>query len=244
MIQLPKMINYFRKQHDMTLEQLGEHFGKSKSAMSRWIKGDRSPMVDDLIRLADIFHTDVTTLLFGLDYKTVKTTGQIDSQTKELIQTIKQLQPNEKKETIVFAKSFIEKRSVAKRHLFPIQVVEAVAAGVGYSYDNNQTTTFYTDRDNLKTYDVATLVSGDSMEPEIKNGDVILLQKNVHHISGQIYTVDYNEKSYVKKVYFEKDNLRLVSLNDKYEDIIIPLNTPHYLNIVGQVVDHFTPINH
>lgn len=241
MIKLPEMIDYFRKQHDLTLEELGEKLGKTKSAMSRWIGGDRSPMVTDLVRLAELFQTDITTLVFGIDATHTKPTRKIDSQTQELVNVIKQLNAAEKNKTIAFAQNLINSRTTNIK-LFPVQTVEAVAAGIGYSYGNNETVTYYTSRDDLKNYDIASLVSGDSMQPDIQNGDVILIQKDAPFISGQLYAVDYDEKSYVKKVYFEKDNLRLVSTNEKYEDILIPLNTDNYLNVVGRVVDWFTPV--
>lgn len=241
MIKLPEMIDYFRKQNDLTLEELGEKLGKTKSAMSRWIGGDRSPMVTDLVRLSEIFNTDITTLVFGVETQTTKPSRKIDVQTQELVNVIKKLNTIEKSKTIAFAQHLIDNR-VSNIKLFPVQTVEAVAAGIGYSYGNNETVTYYTSRDDLKHYDIASLVSGDSMEPDIKNGDIILIQKDTPFISGQLYAVDYDEKSYVKKVYFEKDNLRLVSTNEKYNDILIPLNTDNYLNIVGQVVDWFTPV--
>lgn len=241
MIKLPEMIDYFRKQNDLTLEELGEKLGKTKSAMSRWIGGDRSPMVTDLVRLSEIFNTDITTLVFGIESKIPKNTRKIDTQTQKLVNVIKQLNTFEKQKTIEFAQQLIDSRSNNIK-LFPIETIEAVAAGIGYSYGNNETAIYYTSRDDLKNYDIASLVSGDSMQPDIQNGDVILIQKDAPLISGQLYAVDYDEKSYVKKVYFEKDNLRLVSTNEKYDDILIPLNTDNYLNIVGQVVDWFTPV--
>lgn len=241
MIKLPEMIDYFRKQNNLTLEELGEKLGKTKSAMSRWIGGDRSPMVTDLVRLSEIFNTDITTLVFGLESNTPKTSRKIDAQTQELVNVIKQLNNFEKSKTIAFAQELIETRTNNIK-LFPVQTIEAVAAGIGYSYGNNETVTYYTSRDDLKNYDIASLVSGDSMQPDIQSGDVILIQKDAPFISGQLYAVDYDEKSYVKKVYFEKDNLRLVSTNEKYDDILIPLDTDNYLNIVGHVVDWFTPV--
>lgn len=62
---LGKMIDYFRRNNDMTLEDLGNKLDKSPSAISRWISGDRSPMIEDLIRLTEIFKTDIDTLMYG-----------------------------------------------------------------------------------------------------------------------------------------------------------------------------------
>lgn len=63
------MIDYYRRQNNLTLEELGKKLGKSPSAVSRWITGDRSPMVEDLIRLTDLFDTDITTLMYGRQKK-------------------------------------------------------------------------------------------------------------------------------------------------------------------------------
>ncbi|WP_163546370.1 LexA family transcriptional regulator [Granulicatella sp. zg-ZJ] len=233
---LPIMIDTFRKEQDMTLEDIGKKINKSKSAISRWIKGDRSPMIEDLERLADIFQTDIHTLLYG------KKTVTVSKTTAELIKVVKQLSDKEQKKTLDFIDNLIAQRTMAIT-LHPINVVEALAAGVGYNYGNNDTITLYTDRDDLKPYDVASAVSGDSMEPLLHNHDVVLIKKNSDFINGEIYAIDYDGKSYVKKVYFEKDALVLVSLNEKYDNIIIPRHSDDaYLNIVGRVVDWFTPV--
>ena len=60
-----KMIDRYRKRDGLTLEELGKRLDKSPSAVSRWISGDRSPMVDDLIRLTELFDTDIESLLYG-----------------------------------------------------------------------------------------------------------------------------------------------------------------------------------
>ncbi|QMI85942.1 helix-turn-helix domain-containing protein [Carnobacteriaceae bacterium zg-84] len=233
---LPIMIDTFRKEQDMTLEDIGKKINKSKSAISRWIKGDRSPMIEDLERLADIFQTDIHTLLYG------KKTVTVSKTTAELIKVVKQLSDKEQKKTLDFIDNLIAQRTITIT-LHPINVVEALAAGVGYNYGNNDTITLYTDRDDLKPYDVASAVSGDSMEPLLHNHDVVLIKKNSDFINGEIYAIDYDGKSYVKKVYFEKDTLVLVSLNEKYDNIIIPRHSDDaYLNIVGRVVDWFTPV--
>lgn len=53
---LGKMIDYFRKRDNLTLDELGKRLNKSPSAVSRWISGDRSPMVDDLIKLTLLYN--------------------------------------------------------------------------------------------------------------------------------------------------------------------------------------------
>ena len=39
--------------------------GKSESAISKWIKGVRSPMVEDFDKMVNLFNTDPDTLMYG-----------------------------------------------------------------------------------------------------------------------------------------------------------------------------------
>lgn len=234
---LPQMIDTLRKENNMTLEILGQKLGKSKGAISRWTKGDRSPMIDDLEKLAEIFETDVTTLLYG----TTRKTATVSKTLATIITKAKKLTLPQQEEVLTFIDNLTTQHKTIP--LFPIPVVEALAAGVGYTYGDNEVTTLYTNRTDLKPFDIASSVSGNSMEPLISNHDVVLIKKDRAHISGNLFAIDYDGKSYLKKVFFEKNQLRLVSINEDYADILIPLNSEHYLNIVGEIVDWFTPIS-
>ncbi len=127
----------------------------------------------------------------------------------------------------------------------PVYVTEKAAAGFGYSYGENEVTPYYTDRKDLHQYDFATLVDGDSMEPNYTNGDVVLIKSGYDNVNGGVYLVDYDGKSYIKKLYNDGDRFRLVSINRAYENIIIDIPTDDdvFFNIVGKVVDRFTPID-
>ena len=64
---LGKMIDHFRKARGMTMDELGETLDKTASTVSRWINESRSPKVEDLIKLTELFNTDINTLLYGDD---------------------------------------------------------------------------------------------------------------------------------------------------------------------------------
>lgn len=125
-----------------------------------------------------------------------------------------------------------------------VYTIEKVAAGNGYGYTNESSVPYYTDRTDLYNYDFATVVKGDSMIPKFNDGDIILVKTGYDNVNGDIYVIDYDGKSYVKKLYNDGDRFRLVSINKKYENIIIDIPTDDsiYFNIVGKVVDSFTPI--
>lgn len=123
--------------------------------------------------------------------------------------------------------------------------IENVSAGTGYTYGDNETFQCYTDRSEFKLYDFATRIKGDSMEPQFKDGDIILVKSGYDNVNGGIYVIDYAGESYVKKLYNDGDRFRLVSINRTYENITIDIPTDDdvFFNIVGKVVDSFTPLD-
>lgn len=83
-------------------------------------------------------------------------------------------------------------------------------------------------------YDLAFLVSGNSMTPTFEDGEIIFVEKYPNPINGAIMVVQIDNEAFIKKVYLEKDNLRLVSLNQDYDDILA--NGDNNIRIVGKVV--------
>ncbi|WP_251713136.1 helix-turn-helix domain-containing protein [Lactococcus ileimucosae] len=65
-IRLPEMIDYFRKENGWTMKEFGEKLNKSESAISKWIKGVRSPMVEDFDKMVNLFNTDPDILMYGI----------------------------------------------------------------------------------------------------------------------------------------------------------------------------------
>jgi len=78
------------------------------------------------------------------------------------------------------------------------------------------------------------IVKGDSMEPKYHDGDLLWIDSRQLVDSGQIGVFVVEGESYVKK----KGHNKLISLNSKYDDILIDEHTE--FSIVGKVVD-FTP---
>lgn len=135
-----------------------------------------------------------------------------------------------------------------EKSLHAITGITATAAasglGRGYGYDDNDTYTVYTDERPPKTYTFATMVKGDSMMPEYKEGDMLYLHdKGISSYSGMLAVVAYGDRTYFKKIYTEDEHLRLVSLNEKYEDILLDFPPSEDTHIrIFEVVGSFTPI--
>ncbi|WP_259760069.1 LexA family transcriptional regulator [Lactococcus cremoris] len=84
------MIDYFRKENNWTMKEFGEKLGKSESAISKWIKGVRSPMVEDFDKMVNLFNTDPDTLMYGASgfSTTLSEINKISSQLEEPRQKI------------------------------------------------------------------------------------------------------------------------------------------------------------
>ena len=72
------------------------------------------------------------------------------------------------------------------------------------------------------------------------NGEVVLIKETGFDYDGAIYAVDWDGQTYIKKVYREKDGLRLVSINSKYKDKFAPYEEDP--RIIGKIVGNFMPI--
>lgn len=86
----------------------------------------------------------------------------------------------------------------------------------------------------VPNHDIALRVNGNSMEPMFHDGDVVFVKKTpeVHH--GSIIIIIVNDSAYIKKLYRRDDEVRLISLNPQYEDIV--LNPDDTIEIIGNVI--------
>ena len=108
----------------------------------------------------------------------------------------------------------------------------ALCAGTGNNIDDNVP---YTEYETDEMYcDFALKVSGDSMEPDIPNGSIVLVKICDIVNSGEIGAFYYDGVAYCKRVLFENGKSYLESSNTKYAPIeILPENT---LKIYGKIV--------
>lgn len=86
-------------------------------------------------------------------------------------------------------------------------------------------------------YDMLLQINGDSMLPMFQDGERIFVRKiedSSELRSGQIGVFIIDGESYLKKAYKEDNQLRLVSLNDKYDDLIF--NEVNDIEVIGTVV--------
>ena len=120
----------------------------------------------------------------------------------------------------------------------------SAAAGYGTNNDNESfksipvTASFLTAilRIPAKEYDVINVL-GNSMEPFLKDGDMVLVLPTHEASNGEIVIANLGGDLYVKKLLKDpiKKRIRLTSMNELYEDIVVEDDELDQLKIVGVV---------
>lgn len=224
-IVIGEKIRQYRLANGWTQQELGAKIGISKNAIGNYEKGFRSPKKNTMFDLAKAFSISIDDLFPPVqkpspsDIQTIYDKLEPPRQGKVLTYAERQLdeQKNEDKTKINEVSEVIS--------LYQVEVVSETAAASGFNYgfgyDDTDRETIEVDEQPPR-HDIATKVSGDSMQPDYQDGDILyLVDKGLTTYNGDLAVIAYGDRSYFKKIYTENGRLRLVSLNDKYEDIIL-----------------------
>ena len=233
-----------RKDLKISADELATSVGVSRSTIFRYEKGDIEKVGPDVLKkIADKLIVSPADLM-GWDDTPVQ---ELKIPTSPLVQKITEkavkLTAPRKQKVLDFTENQLREQSnkviSLEENLFEFKVFEKLSAGTGFSYfnDGNYDTVFY---DKDLDHDFASWVFGDSMEPKYMNGEVVLIKETGFDYDGAVYAVEWDGQTYIKKVYREKNGLRLVSINNKYKDKFAPYEEDP--RIIGKIVGNFMPI--
>ncbi len=196
-----------------------------------WLKGITYPRIGKIELLANYFNINKSDLIENK----ISTAQPSDSLLEEITNTARKLNTENKKIVLRTSEELLESQKNEEEtkvnevseviSLYQVEVVSETAAASGFNYGFGYDDT---DRETIEVderpprHDIATKVSGDSMQPDYQDGDILyLVDKGLTTYNGDLAVIAYGDRSYFKKIYTENGRLRLVSLNDKYEDIIL-----------------------
>ena len=222
----PDKLKARRKELKMTQKEIADRLGISYQAYSAWERGVKEPSKEKVKRLEQILRVPkgyFTEIEIVRLYNTLSNKGknQVLEYTRKLVQ--------EESRKIV----------TVSENLYEYHVYEKMSAGIGASvYDDRNYDTVYFNEE--LAHDFASWVYGDSMEPKYHDGSVALIRETGFDYDGAVYAVVWNFQTFIKKVYREKEGLRLVSINKDYKDIYIPYDENP--RIVGKIVGDFMPL--
>ena len=242
--EIPLRLKELRLANNLEQIDVAKYLGyKSDSTISKWENGKNLPKGAKLVQLAKLLGTSTDYILHGQQ----KGTTSSAIQKTKIQQIYDKLHPPRQEKVLTYAEDqYKEQEAEISNKVIEINektteyhVFEKLSAGNGYDYmeDRNYDVVFFNkDID----HDFASWVYGDSMEPKYLSGSVALIKDTGWDYDGAVYAVDWDGQSYIKKVYKEKDGLRLVSLNDKYDDKFAKWEEEP--RIIGKVVGNFMPI--
>lgn len=223
----PEKLKARRKELKMRQLDLANKLDISIPTVSYWERGVKKPTEDNMRLLEKIlevpkgYFTEI-----------------------EIVRLYNVLTPNGKEQVVSYARDLVTEEQNKKGISIPepryeYRVYEEMSAGLGAAiYGEKEYDTVYYDEE--LGHDFASWVSGDSMEPKYPHGSVALIRETGFDYDGAVYAVVWNEQTYIKRVYLEKDGLRLVSINKKYKDKFAPYDDDP--RIVGKIVGNFMPL--
>lgn len=224
-------LSFYMEQKGVDRNTLCADLDLKYTTVRDWLKGITYPRIGKIELLANYFKINKSDLI---ENKTA--TAQVsDFLLEEITNAARKLNAENKKIVLRTSEDLLdeqEKRRKSKINevsevisLYQVEIVSETAAACGFNYGFGYDDT---DRENIEVdeqpprHDIATKVSGDSMQPDYQDGDILyLVDKGLTTYNGDLAVIAYGDRSYFKKIYTENGRLRLVSLNDKYEDIIL-----------------------
>ena len=223
----PEKLKARRKELKITQKDIADQLGISYQAYSAWERGVKEPSKEKVNRLEQILRVPkgyFTEIEIARLYNTLSNKGK-----KQVVEYARDLVQKEETQQVI---------SVSE-NLYEYHVYEKMSAGIGaLVYNDRDYDIVYFDEE--LAHDFASWVSEDSMEPKYQNGSVALIRETGFDYDGAVYAVVGNFQTFIKKVYREKEGLRLVSINKAYKDIYIPYDENP--RIVGKIVGDFMPL--
>ncbi|WDA46792.1 LexA family protein [Fusobacterium nucleatum] len=135
-----------------------------------------------------------------------------------------------------FNSNNLEKTEVKPQELKKIPILSDVSAGYGKEALEDATHWIKLPTSIARNATFGTFVAGDSMEPKINDGDLLLVQDTPQLDSGEIGVFLLNEKVYCKRFHYNPITKELVlkSLNTNYKPMYISRDDD--FRIIGKVV--------
>jgi repressor LexA len=223
----PEKLKARRKELKLTQKDIADQLGISYQAYSAWERGVKEPSKEKIKRLEQILKVPKG---FFTEIEIVRLYNILSNKGKnQVVEYARDLVQREKTQQVI---------SVSE-NLYEYHVYEKMSAGIGASvYDDRNYDNVYFDKE--LAHDFASWVSGDSMEPKYQDGSVALIRETGFDYDGAVYAVVCNNQTYIKRVFREEEGLRLVSINPRYDDILISYDEDP--RVVGVIVGNFIPL--
>lgn len=238
---LGEKIKQARLDRKYTQKQLAELIGAKHNTISNWEKDQNKPNPDIIELLCGVlevppsyfFDADPEFSLSLVEQNLINKYRKLGVHGREVVTRIVELEYLHQLE-IEDRKNHCPSEDPDTFTPHPVYLLP-VSAGTGQFLDgeNYEMVTFPT-KEIPKGSNFGVRVSGDSMEPQLHDGDVAFIQRSKEIKSGSIGVFILNGEAYIKKMVCDLDECYLVSLNPSYQPIKIKETDD--LKTVGKVL--------
>lgn len=204
------------KAQNTTIAAVERELGLGNGTISKWDR--QSPSCKNMLKLANYLNCSVDYLLTGKEKSSP--TEQLTADEQELLSYYKSLEPFKKGQVMERAKVLSETSKTLveqpKNTVFIEYYSLPVSAGTGVYLDGCEREMIEVEENPLTlAANFALKVSGNSMEPEFHDGDIVLIESQPSVDIGEIGIFIVNGEGFIKK--FGGDCL--ISLNPEYKNI-------------------------
>ena len=223
---LAQNLQYYMDINDKDRNDIARDLDIPYTTVTSWLKAEFYPRIDKIQLLANYFGIQKSDLV---EKKNDKDNQPIEPN-QYVLDLYNSLSPNNQLETVRYMR-FLK---TTNNSIEPkIQILGQTAAGKPIEYGDSYAQDVEDISNIPDNADYALVVNGDSMEPLIKNGQLIYVKECPDVENGTIAVVEIDGAVTCKKVYKWNDHIELQSLNTAYEPIII---TAGNFKILGKVI--------
>ena len=195
--------------------------GIPSSTLTGYVKGRTLPTPGNVQKIADFFNvrkSDIDPRFASIEDK---------NNLHKITDIYIQLNDQRQHRVVNYASNQLREQesSSVKENTHVVYLSGYVSAGFGeYMIDDGSKPEPIEVTGSVPNYDIAVKVNGDSMEPTFANGQILYVKKITDPSflrNGQFVIARIGDDAYVKKFRKQDEEIKLVSLNPLYKDIII-----------------------
>ena len=229
-MELGERIKALRIEKQLTQKKLGKYLGVSEVSVRCWENGTKSPSMNAIILLANLFNV-TTDYLLGVAVDENKDNHLLSQQETALLSNYRILDKYGRKVVdaiCILEKTRVESEITKQGHRMSMQTSEKSpnryipryttpsAAGYSAPLSGNDFEMILADNSVPYDADFAVRIQGNSMHPYIHDGDTVYVKKDCELSIGDVGIFCVDGAMYCKQYYIDKErNLTLVSANPR-----------------------------
>lgn len=214
----------FLEKKGYKLEYAADEIGVSFGLLGHYINGRRSPSYKFLEKFFKAFNIN------QLEQKRIMELVEIDKMPEEL----KKIRVNKEKQ-----QSVPNGKSLTEDDFIEMPVKAKASAGNGYINFEDTLYTRLIRRGNFCQDCYLIEVAGNSMEPLIQDGSLVIVDPHqTEYIANKIYVVKVGEETFVKRVLIKEEAqvMILKSINTDYDDVYIAGKELENVKLLGRAI--------